>query len=169
MSHQNTHLDTLQTKKFYQRMIAARDLPGVDVTTLETAVKLVCDNVAAVTTRVSDYFHAYTLHDMTHLWNVIDIMEELIPDDVWDQPWQNASDPDLRRPEEVPPLEIKNAIVDVLKRNVSMPVDDLARVVSKWFGHENDTQMHQRVHKIAAVCAGRGLCQLDGETIRAAA
>ena len=81
---------------------------------------------------------------------------------------QDTNDPDLRRPEEVPPLEIKNAIVDVLKRNASMSVDDLAHVVSRCFGHEEVPRMNQRVHKIAAVCAGRGLCVLDGETIRAA-
>jgi len=81
----------------------------------------------------------------------------------------DPSDPDLRRPEEVAPIEIKNAIVDVLKRHGSLPVDDLARTVSRCFGHEDAPEMHQRIHKIAAVCASRGLCVLDGETIGTAA
>ena len=85
-------LQQLHQSKFYQRLIAARDLPGVDVTALETTVKKVCEQVAAVTTRVSTYFHAYTLHDMSHLWNVIGIMEELIPDEVWETPWTKADD-----------------------------------------------------------------------------
>jgi len=54
---------------------------------------MICKNVDALTTTVSGHFHAYTLHDMTHLWNVIEIMEELIPEHIWETPWKEASDP----------------------------------------------------------------------------
>jgi len=93
MADNNVHLMRLEESKFYQRMVAARDLPGVDVNALETVVKLVCENVSDVTTRVTEHFGAYTLHDMTHLWNVIGIMEELIPHDVWKQPWKKPTAP----------------------------------------------------------------------------
>ena len=63
------------------------------MSSLEATVKVVCSNVAAVTTRVVEHFGAYTLHDMTHLWNVVSVMEELIPDEVWETPWQQPSDP----------------------------------------------------------------------------
>ena len=33
------------------------------------------------------------MHDMTHLWNVIGLMEELIPPEVWESPWKQPSDP----------------------------------------------------------------------------
>ena len=83
---------------------------------------------------------------------------------------QDSTDADLRRPEEIPPQEIVNAIVDVLKRNVSLPLDDLTRVIAEHFGQEAHHQkMRQIIGNIAAVCAGRGLCVVDGSTVRAAA
>jgi hypothetical protein len=73
---------------FYQRLIAAPNSSE-----LKTTVRMICKNVDALTTTVSGHFHAYTLHDMTHLWNVIEIMEELIPEHIWETPWKEASDP----------------------------------------------------------------------------
>lgn len=93
MADQDVQFERLMKSRFYKRMIATRDLAGVDVLSLEAVVKLICENVAAVTTQVSTHFHAYTLHDMTHLWNVIGIMEELVPPTVWRRKWKKASDP----------------------------------------------------------------------------
>ncbi|MGZ0169195.1 MAG: HD domain-containing protein [Planctomycetales bacterium] len=88
MNSSDAHTDRLEESRFFQRRQAA-----ANSSELETTVRMVCKNIDALTTTVSGHFHAYTLHDMTHLWNVIGIMEELIPEQVWDTPWQEASDP----------------------------------------------------------------------------
>ena len=85
--------NSLEESRFFQRLRSARDRRDVDAAALETVVREVCSNVASVTTTVRDHFHAYTLHDMTHLWNVIGVMEELIPDEVWESEWEKPDDP----------------------------------------------------------------------------
>jgi len=73
--------------KFYQRLNQAGSAE------LVTLVDKVWALVAALTTEVSRDFRAYTFHDMTHLGNVIGIMEELIPEDAWEKPWKKPNDP----------------------------------------------------------------------------
>jgi hypothetical protein len=88
MNSPDAHTLRLEQSRFFKRLLAAPNSSE-----LETTVRMVCENVAALTTTVSGHFHAYTLHDMRHLWNVIGIMEELIPEDVWATEWTKASDP----------------------------------------------------------------------------
>jgi len=88
------HNTKLESSRFFQRLKAA---DASDKSSLETTVRMVLDNVASVTTTVRNHFHAYTLHDMTHLWNVVDIMEELIPEHVWDAPRSRPGRPTCSR------------------------------------------------------------------------
>lgn len=75
---------------FYERIEKSSHPTAKHLTTL---IDKVWKQVADITKRVSDHFTAYTLHDMTHLGNVLYVMEELIPEEVWEKTWNDRTDP----------------------------------------------------------------------------
>lgn len=75
---------------FYERIEKSSHPTAKHLTTL---IDKVWKQVADITKRVSQHFTAYTLHDMTHLGNVLYVMEELIPEDVWEKTWRGQKDP----------------------------------------------------------------------------
>lgn len=81
----------LSDSQFYNRLKNAKGAEGT--AELIHTVEKVWDLVSALTKEVSTDFRAYTLHDMTHLGNVIWIMEELIPKTVWEKEWESSNDP----------------------------------------------------------------------------
>lgn len=111
------HIASLDDSRFYNRLKACRDEPGVSA--LITTVEKVWDLVSDVTKRVSQDFRDYTLHDMKHLGNVLWLMEQLVPPTLWDKPW-TAGQP-------VGPLQCAVSILALLVHDLGMALPDETR------------------------------------------
>ena len=80
------------------------------------------------------------------------------------------NDSDLRTPQEIPSQEIANAIGDVLKQSVSMPLADLSRAVAELFGHPaDDPNMNRSIQNVVNACTERGFYLVEDDRIRSAA
>jgi hypothetical protein len=79
---------SLNDSKFFQRLCACDDTAEY-----QALLKDLWSGVSATVTRICNEFGTYTLHDMTHIGNVIGLMEHFVPGDVWKKPWQKKDHP----------------------------------------------------------------------------
>jgi len=108
------HISKLSESRFFQRLEQCGKHDGVG--TLIETVNATWERADAVTKRVSVDFRDYTLHDMRHLGNVLWLMEQLVPPDFWETPWQ------LGQP--VRPLQCAISILAVLVDDLGMALPD---------------------------------------------
>ncbi|MBI1313669.1 hypothetical protein GC176_20445 [bacterium] len=108
------HICDLSESRFFQRLQQCEKRTGVGA--LVETVKATWEQADAVTKRVSVDFRDYTLHDMRHLGNVLWLMEQLVPPDFWETPWQPG--------QPVGPLQCAVSILAVLVHDLGMAMPD---------------------------------------------
>ncbi|MBK8035713.1 MAG: ATP-binding protein [Verrucomicrobiaceae bacterium] len=79
MSHIAPHANSFETSLFCQRLKTLADEPGASISlkNLCTATERLMSCSEAISSRVIEHLPQFTLHDGTHLWNVLSFMEEL--------------------------------------------------------------------------------------------
>ncbi len=73
-----------------------------------------------------------------------------------------ADDPDPRKAEEIPPVEIANAAEQVLREQFGLPVEELERETANRFGISRlGTKVSQHMNNGICVLQSRGGCEIE--------
>ncbi|MFT4556273.1 MAG: hypothetical protein ACI92S_001615, partial [Planctomycetaceae bacterium] len=78
-SHQARHADSFEKSQFFKRLKELSDAApdSTSLTNLCTATQRLLDSAEQISRQIVRYLPQFTLHDQTHLWNVLSFMEEL--------------------------------------------------------------------------------------------
>ena len=78
-NHQAPHADSFGKSQFFQRLqkIAQGDTGNTSLANLCTATQRLLENADKISEQIVLHLPQFTLHDQTHLWNVLSFMEEL--------------------------------------------------------------------------------------------